>query len=422
MSRTRRALGIGLALMAVFVTACGAKTTTVSKAAPPSVAAAVVRTGTIAPHESLAGIVAPYQNVSIVSMLAEPVDAVYVQEGDHVVRGQVLARLDTTDLNAQRRADLATAYGNAATTSHTIDQGRLTIAQSTFQVRQAQAAVMQARQTMAKDTTDLSRFTQLLSSGYIAEQTVAQQRTLVANDQQAIRSAQAALATAQQTVVANGTLSGGGLQTTAVQASRASQMVALAQADQIASQIAKATIVSPITGVVVNRNVNPGEYPGTRQLFTLQEVNPAFAVLTASGQQIAQVKTGAHVGLTSPDLPNTRLVGVVAGALNQINPGSTNFTVKVRFDNPGERLRSGQIISGVIALPPVRGLLIPATAFTDSTNQQVLVVRQGVARQTPVTQLASDGSFAVVNGLAAGDTVVSNGSLGITDGTMVAVR
>jgi RND family efflux transporter MFP subunit len=168
--------------------------------------------------------------------------------------------------------------------------------------------------------------------------------------------------------------------------------------------------------------VNPGEYPGSRQLFTLQQVNPAYAVLTASGQQVAQVQTGATVRLSSPDLPNAALRGTVVGALNQVNPGSTNFTVKVQFSNPGERLRSGQIISGVVTLPAVRGLLIPSTAFTDSTNQHVLIVQGGVTHQMAVTELASDGNTAVVSGLTAGDQIVSDGSQGIADGTKVAVR
>ncbi len=52
-------------------------------------------------------------------------------------------------------------------------------------------------------------------------------------------------------------------------------------------QIAKATITSPIDGVVVNRNINPGEYPGNREIFTLQQVDPIYAVLHASSEQVA---------------------------------------------------------------------------------------------------------------------------------------
>lgn len=414
---------MALGLLALGAAGCGSQqAAAASKPQLPTVATAVVQAGALAPSVSLSGIVAPYQNVAISSTLAEPVDAVYVQEGDHVTRGEVLARLDTTDLTATLNSFLATAAGNAATTSHAIYQGQMTIAQSNDQVRSAQAALQQAQQTLAKDTTDLGRYTQLLANGYVPQQQVAQETTLVANDQQTVRSAQAALASAQEAVRANGSLSGGGLQASSVRASQAAQHVALAQADQVRAQIAKATIVSPIDGVVVNRNVNPGEYPGSRQLFTLQQVDPAYAVLTASGQQIAPINTGAPVQLTSPDLPRVQLRGTVAGALNQVNPGSTNFTVKVQFNNPGERLRSGQIITGRIALAPVHGFVIPGTAFTDSTSQHVLIVRGGVTHQVSVVRLAGDANQAVVSGLTAGDQIVVNGAAGISDGMKVAVR
>ncbi len=47
------------------------------------------------PTGTLAGVVAPYQNVAIQSSLTEPADAVYVREGDPVHAGQLLAQLDT---------------------------------------------------------------------------------------------------------------------------------------------------------------------------------------------------------------------------------------------------------------------------------------------------------------------------------------
>ena len=62
---------------------------------------------------------------------------------------------------------------------------------------------------------------------------------------------------------ANGSsLSAPGLQQSSVAQAKAQEEVALAQAQQIRVSISKATIISPIDGVVVNRNLNPGEYPG----------------------------------------------------------------------------------------------------------------------------------------------------------------
>jgi multidrug resistance efflux pump len=230
---------------------------------------------------------------------------VNVQEGDRVTKGEVLARLDTADLEANLAADLATAQSDAATTTHTVYQGGLTIAQSQQSVSAAQAAVRQAQETLRKDQLDLTRYQQLFGSGFISQQQLATQIALVANDRQAVRSAQSTLASDQEQVTANGTLDSNGLQSSSVQQSRATEQVALAQAQQVRTQIAKATIVSPIDGVVVNRNLNVGEYPGTRQIFTLQQTDPTFAIVRGSGAQVADIENGAAASVVASDLFRT---------------------------------------------------------------------------------------------------------------------
>jgi multidrug efflux pump subunit AcrA (membrane-fusion protein) len=415
------------ALLALGLTACGGAKPKPQPSALPSVQTAVARFGTIQPSESLAGIVAPYQNVAVQSSLSEPADEVFVKEGDRVSQGEVLARLDTADLEAELQSDLAQANADAANTTHTVYQGDLTIQQSSQSVRSAAAAVGQAQQTYRKDDTDLQRYEQLLGSGYISEQQVAQQIALVRNDQEAIRSAQATLASAQEQVTANGTLtsdgSGSGLEASSVQQAQAAERVALAQAQQVRTSIAKATISSPINGVVVNRNLNVGEYPGTRQIFTLQQTDPIYAVLRGSGQQIARMQAGAGATITSSDLPGGALHGTVAGVLNQINPGSTDFVVKVVLSNPSGRLRPGMSVQGLVSLPDLRGVRIPATAFTDDDHASVMVVAQdGTVSTVKVSETGEDAKEAVVTGLRPGSRVIVDGQSAIGDGQKVAYR
>jgi multidrug efflux pump subunit AcrA (membrane-fusion protein) len=389
----------------------------------PTVKTVTSKNGVLHPTEMLAGIIAPMQNVAITSSLSEPTDEVYVKEGDRVTKGEVLARLDTADLEAQLAADLATAHGDAANATHTVYTGSLAIAQSQQSVNSAQAAVRQAQETLTKDATDLQRYQNLVTNGYISEQQVAQQSALVRNDQQAVRSAQASLESAREQVSANGTLGSEGLQSSAVEQARATQDVALAQADQVRTSIAKATIVSPIDGVVVNRNLNPGEYPGTRQLFTLQQVDPLYAVLRGSGAQIAQIAVGANASIVASDLRDAKRNGRVVGVLNQINPGSTDFVVKVELGNPDYKLRPGMAIEGSIALPPVSGVQIPETAFTDDTHTAVLVVASdGTVSTAKVTEIGSDGTSAVVSGLGIDKRVIGDGQTSVGNGEKVAVR
>jgi multidrug efflux pump subunit AcrA (membrane-fusion protein) len=391
--------------------------------APPSVAVTVARDGTLYPAQTLPGLIAPYQSVAIQSDLTEPADRVNVQEGDRVTKGEVLAVLDTADLVANLNADLATAQSDAASATHTVFQGGLTIAQSQESVRSAQAAVSQAQETLHKDELDLVRYQQLFTSGFISQQQVATQLALVANDRQAVRSALSTLASNQEQVTANGTLAGNGLQSSSVEQARATQQVALATAQQVRTQIAKATIVSPIDGVVVNRNLNVGEYPGTRQLFTLQQVDPIYAIVRGSGAQIADLEPGASATIVASDLRHSTLHGTVVGVLNQINPGSTDFQVKVKLSNPGGRLRAGMSVIGSVSMPPARGITIPETAFIDDNHDSILIVgADDTIRTQKVVETIGDGKTSIVEGIPSGTRVVNDGQTSIGDGQKVAVR
>jgi HlyD family secretion protein len=397
------------------------------QAPPPSapfVETAVTSYGEIQPARHLAGVVAPYQNVAIQSTLAEPADTVYVREGDPVHAGELLVRLDTSDLEAQLEADLATANSNHANTVHSVFQGSLTIQQGADTVRTDEAAVHQAQQTLDNDTHNLSRDQNLLAQGYVSQQAVDAQATLVKNDQQALNTANANLASARSTVQANGSLSGQGLAASTVQQSQAQEQVAMAQADQVRVQIAKAAIVSPIDGVVVNRNINPGEYPGNREIFTLQQVNPIYAVLHASSEQVARIENGAAATVTAPDIGGTqRFLGHVTGVLNQINPGSTDFQVKVLLANPAQRLRPGMVVQGTIATIPIRGVRVPVTAFTDDNHDHVMTVQEdGSVKTVKVTEGGSDGTTSVVVGIASGTRIVSNGQTSVGDGQKVSFQ
>ncbi|MBV8490209.1 MAG: efflux RND transporter periplasmic adaptor subunit [Candidatus Eremiobacteraeota bacterium] len=391
------------------------------KAAPPSVATSPATVRSIQPHQRLAGIVAPYENVAIQSTLVEPADSVNVQEGEAVHAGEVLATLDTADLQAQLAADNATANSNQANTAHAVYAGSLSIAQGVDAVQSAQAGLNQANANLTRDRAQLQRDQNLFSQGYVAQATVQQDQATVRGDESALNTAQSNLSAAKSTVAANGSLSSGGLQKSAVQQSQAQEQVAAAQADQVRVQIDKARLVSPIDGVIVNRNLNPGEYPGTRQLFTIQQVDPVYAVLHGSGAQVAQIQTGAPARITAADLgPRAAYTGRVVGVLNQINPGSTDFQVKVVLANPQRKLRPGMAVLGDVPLPSVRGVTVPQTAFIDDNDNSVMTVGDGnVIKTVHVTEVASDGTTAVVAGLPAGTRVVNNGQIAVGDGEQV---
>jgi RND family efflux transporter MFP subunit len=235
-----------------------------------------------------------------------------------------------------------------------------------------------------------------------------------------VRNDVAALQSAIATQQANGpSITSPGLQQSSIAQARAA-------ANQVRVSISKAAIISPIDGVVVNRNLNPGEYPGSRQLFTLQQVSPLFAILRGSSDQIIGVSVGSPVGIVAEGSAgnSVRITGKVAGILNQIQPGSTQFQVKVLVDNPGEQLRPGNAVLGNIDLPVARGLRVPTTAFTDDNHTAVQIVQSdGVVKTVQVREIANDGKTSVVSGgLTEGSRVIDNGQLSIGDGQKVAIK
>ncbi len=379
-----------------------------SRPAPPPITTALVRQGTVQPTKVLPGTIAPFQNVAISNTLAEPASAVFVPEGQTVRRGEVLAVLATDDLRANLEA-LHKAYVEAQTR---IDQMRyqanLAILQGGDQVRSARAALQQAQATLTQAESDYARDKDLFDQGAIAQQTLQQQATLVTTDAKAAQSAEATLASAIANQQVNGTTRNG-LQAANIANAIAAAQSAEAQADQVRAQIAKATIISPVDGIVVNRNLNPGEYPGTRTLFVLQHIATVYAMLNAATGQTLRIPLGAAVQVSGQGLGTRTFQGRVVAVLDQVVPGSTNFTIKVEIPNPEYALRSGMAILGKITLPPVSGLAIPTIAFVDDSHTSVLAMQAGPPQVVPVRQIATDGTTSIVTGLAPEAQVVISG-------------
>jgi HlyD family secretion protein len=427
-------------LAAAVLAGCGqsaSKRSGRAGASPNPVPTTAAKQTTVSATSTISGVIAPYQNVAITSSLAEPADSVSVNEGDHVTAGEVIAVLDTADLRAQlarARATIDQDTRNAASLDAKVQQaqytGRLNIDTGQNQVSSARAAVAQAETTLKNDQLNLVRDGTLLTKGYIAQQAVDQQQTLVNNDASAVRSAQAALQTALTNASVNGN-SNSGLQAANVnsaiadaRAAHAAIEQAQAQAQQIQTSIDKATIVSPVNGTVINRNLNPGEYPGSRTIFTIQQLDKVYAVLNASSSDTFAIPVGAPVTLSVAGSGAASYTGKVVAVLGQVSPGSTNFTVKVTLPNPDGRLQSGLPVTASVKLPAVSGIGIPTTAFLDDTHTTVMIADDElvdvVAKIVHVRELGSNGTTSIVSGIKAGQNVVANGQLGLADGQSLA--
>jgi multidrug efflux pump subunit AcrA (membrane-fusion protein) len=419
--RSRAALSLALVLGAGLTGCAGRGAATLKAAAPaaPVVGSITAAPGAIVPTRELGGFIAPAQNVLITSSLGEPALAVNAVEGQKVRKGDVLATFDVSDLEAQYQADLHAALAADANASKQVYAGAQTIGSGQSGVATAASTLAQAQQKLQLDQTNLTRDTQLLASGYIAQQTVDAQAQTVAGDRAALTAAQAALDTARLTANTNGSQDSG-LQGASLASLRQVAAQAHATAQQVGAQIARATLVAPVDGVVTNRNLNPGEYPGSRTLFTVQALSTVYAQLNASSEQLAGARVGNPVTVTQHGGTLSQQ-GTIAAILGQAAPGSTNFTVKVGLDNTSGTFLAGMAVDASVSLAPVSGTKIPRAAFAGGTETSVGVVTGGTYHTANVRVLAETANDAIVSGIAPGTRIVADGS-SLADGQKVAVR
>jgi RND family efflux transporter MFP subunit len=251
------------------------------------------------------------------------------------------------------------------------------------------------------------------AQGYLPAQTLDQQRVVVTTDQQAVNAARATLSSAIANDNANGNGENAGAQQQELEAARASVDAAQASVDQLKLEIARAVIVAPVDGTIDSVNANPGEYPSGRQLFTLEQNAKVYAILPASTAEVLSVRRGAAASVevntsysANPQWHKDH--GIVDAVLDQVEPGTTNFTVKVLVDNADRHLHAGMPVTGFVDLPPLHGLVVPVTAFIDDTRSTLYTIDGGVVHQKTVAEVGDDGANAVVTGVSPGELVVKN--------------
>jgi membrane fusion protein (multidrug efflux system) len=210
----------------------------------------------------------------------------------------------------------------------------------------------------------------------------------------------------------------------------------VAQADAIRAAIAKKNIRAPFAGRLGIRLVNLGQILNEGEpIVSLQSINPIFVNFSLPQQQLAQVKKGQTVRVTSDALPGQTIQGKITAINPEVDPATRNIRVQATVNNREEYLRPGMFVNVVVVLPTAEKVLaIPATAVlyapysdsvfvvepkpSDSDKQPGLVVRQ------QVVQLGEKrGDFvAVTSGLKDGETIVSTGAFKLRNGQAVVVN
>lgn len=198
---------------------------------------------------------------------------------------------------------------------------------------------------------------------------------------------------------------------------------AVARIDGIRSTIRKKTIRAPFAGRLGIRLVNLGQILKEGEpIVSLQTIDPIFVNFFLPQQQIAQVKPGLKVRVTTDALPGQVIEGEITAISPEVDVATRNIRVQATVANSQERLRPGMFVNVAVVLPSREEVLaIPATAVLYAPyGDTVFVVheKEGETGAQPVkvvhqkiVQLGEKrGDFvAIVSGLDKGETVVSTG-------------
>ncbi len=424
-----------LVVIAVVVAGCGGGAKKAPQGPPPlAVDVSHVTQSTIATSITLDGQVAPLQESTLSTPESGTVSAVYVNEGDRVGKGELLAKLDDAQLRAQLAATVATVQQSQARLQGSNVAAPIASQQYSSAVTTAEQAVQQAKNRVATDEAALKNATlvyqsnqQLVAQGYVAQTAMAQARSnYVAaiqelnNARQAVPAAQAVVTTAQSNT------RNSGVDQATISANKAALAQAQANVSLLQTQIAQTALYAPFAGVVTQRLLDPGAFAGPNApIVRLSQLDTVYVNANVPDEALAYVHAGTPAHFTSQSLPGKRFSGVISDVNATPTTGTLSYRARIRQANPGNVLRGGMLVSLVVEKQRhAKTTVVPRTAlFTSDSGSNVYTVVDGKAKMLPVTVGLETDTLAELhgNGVNVGTVVITTRPDALQDGSVVAV-
>jgi RND family efflux transporter MFP subunit len=368
------------------------------QAAPVKTAAVSARSSTtVSPGAVLnaSGYVTARRRATVSSKVTGKVMEIFVEEGKEVRRGQVLARLDDTQI----RADLA-------------------VARAQLEAAKRAAAEDQARLREAELT--LKRLNQLVKDGVVG-------RAEVDSADANVESLKARIAMAQQQVE-----------------------VASTQVKARETDLADMTVRAPFDGVAISKDAQPGEMISpvsagggfTRTgICTIVDMSSLEIEVDVSESYINRVRPNQPVEAVLDAYPDWRIPSHVITTVPSADRQKATVRVRIGFD-PEVETTSGKLDARIlpdmgvkvsffnertpaVQTAPARPVvMVPKAALRTADGRTVVfIVKDERVERRAVTTGAQDGDqVEVVSGLSAGERVVVEGHDGLADGARVKER
>jgi HlyD family secretion protein len=355
---------------------------------------AKVTRGDVARSVVATGKIQPITKVEVKSKASGIVEKLFVDINDRVHKGQDLAQLDQQEIEAQveaQRAQLASAEANVTTYEANIEQDKVNAAAPDLPMYKA----------------TLDRNVQMNKEGIVSHQALddVNRDYLAALTRRDAAHAQV------------------GVDTAKLKQARAQVMQSQAGLKQLEEQLSYTTIVAPMDGVILSRDVEIGD--AVSSILVLGSTATLVMTEGDTSEVYVQGKVDeadiAHVYLGQPARIKVESFRdrLFSGKVTKIAPmgvekdNVTTFEVRVSINNPGGELKANMTANAEILLDEHKGVLtVPENAviYDNQKNASVQVPdkhqKEGF-RKVPVTVGLSNGSVTeIVSGLKSGDQVI----------------
>ncbi len=361
----------------------------------------------IATYLNLDGQVAPLQESTLSFQQSGPITAIYVNQGDHVNAGELIAKIDDSTLRAQLAQTEAQISQSSATATSTALNVPITQANTTQAVSAARSALATAKLTYDQDQ-------QLYKNGYVSQTQLFQ-----------ARSSYDAAQTAYKQALAN--VGNTGVQTSQAQAAREGVRAAQAQANVLSTEIGQTALYAPFEGVVTARLMDPGAMaqPGNAVL-RVSQVNTVWVNVNVPDEDLAYVHAGTPITFTVGQLNGRRFTGIVNTVNAVPTQGTLSYQARVRMPNPDASLRGGMLVSVSVQKERHNNVVVvprQAVAQTDQGANVFIVSGNNKAEQVPVQLGVQTDTLSEVKSprISQGTMVITTRPDALQNGSTVAI-
>lgn len=353
---------------------------------PPKVTLAKAHKENLNPTVFGIGTVEARLSYSIGPTQAGRVLSAQVDQGDRVKAGQVLGEIDPVDLD-QKLQSAAAAVAKA---------------QSVMAVSDAQVRDTYSRNALAQ--TNAKRYNDLLAAQAISQEQADAKQNEANAAQAAYDAARASLAAAKEEIVRS-----------------------LSDQSAILSQRNNLQLISPVTGIVVSRDAEPGTTVVAGQsVFHLIDPTTLWVRTRIDQSRFYGIAVGQTASIVLRSRPDSPISGKVVRLEAQGDNVTEERFVNVVFSEVPNMLPLGELAEITIDLPPIADALVVPAAAVKRLNKRfgVWIAEDGVTHFQPITVGAQtlDGKLQVVDGLKPGDSVVVYSQKQLTDGMKVRVE